>query len=81
MQRFHNKCLSKKPADRLGTKGDIEEILAHPWFADLDVKQVESREINPEFKPKLSQNILDVQNFDKMFTSEEAEHSVLPLSA
>ena len=78
---FINRCLSKKPGDRLGTKGDIEEILAHPWFADLDVKMVETREITPEFKPKLSQNILDVQNFDKMFTSEEAEHSVLPLSA
>ena len=34
----------------------------------------------PEFKPKLSKNIFDVSNFDKMFTSDEAVHSVLPMS-
>ena len=32
----------------------------------------------PEFKPKLSGNVFDVSNFDKMFTSDEAAHSVLP---
>jgi hypothetical protein len=37
--------------------------------------------MTPEFKPKLSKNILDVSNFDKMFTSDEAVHSVLPMSA
>ena len=34
-----------------------------------------------EFKPKLSKDILDVSNFDKMFTSDEAAHSVLPINA
>ena len=35
----------------------------------------------PEFKPKVSKDIFDVSQFDKMFTSEEAAHSVLPQSA
>lgn len=26
------KLLEKDPANRLGTNGGIEEILAHPWF-------------------------------------------------
>jgi len=26
------------PAERLGTTGDIEEILSHPWFSDIDVQ-------------------------------------------
>ena len=38
------------------------------------------KQIQPEFKPKLSKNIFDVSNFDKMFTSDEAIHSVLPMS-
>jgi hypothetical protein len=34
-----------------------------------------------EFKPKLSKDIMDVSNFDKMFTSDEAAHSVLPIAS
>lgn len=39
------------------------------------------KEYTPEFKPKVSKDIFDVSQFDKMFTSEEAIHSVLPQSA
>jgi len=34
-----------------------------------------------DFKPKLSKNALDVSNFEKMFTSEEAMISVMPVNA
>jgi len=37
-----------------------------------------AKSITPEFKPKLSKDQFDVTNFDKMFTSDEAVHSVLP---
>jgi len=40
-----------------------------------------NKQIVPEFKPKLSNNVFDVTNFDKMFTSDEAVHSVLPTNA
>ena len=30
--------------------------------------------------PKLSKDMLDVSNFDKMFTNDEAVHSVLPVA-
>ena len=40
-----------------------------------------SKSMNAEFKPKVSKDIFDVSQFDKMFTSEEAAHSVLPQSA
>lgn len=33
---FLLKILNKNPKERLGSKGDVEEILAHPWFKDLD---------------------------------------------
>jgi serine/threonine protein kinase len=29
---FISKCLAKNPAERLGSTGDIEEIMSHPWF-------------------------------------------------
>lgn len=31
------------------------------------------------FKPTLSTNLFDVSNFDKMFTNDEAAHSVMPI--
>ena len=37
-----------------------------------------SKQYKPEFMPTLSRDKLDVSNFDKMFTREEAIVSVLP---
>jgi serum/glucocorticoid-regulated kinase 2 len=61
--------------------GGIDEIVNHPWFADIDRIALLKRQIVPEFKPTLSKNIMDVSNFDKMFTSEEAVNSVMPQKA
>ena len=69
--------LDKNPTKRLGLKG-VDDILNHPWFADIDRSELLGKKLNPEFKPKLSGNILDVSNFDKMFTSDEAVNSVMP---
>ena len=74
---FISALLEKNPTKRLGLNG-VEEIISHPWFADIDRKALLSKSLNPEFKPKLSGNILDVSNFDKMFTSDEAVNSVMP---
>ena len=43
-------------------------MINHPWFDNLDKKALMNKEIEPEFKPKLSNNVLDVSNFDKMLT-------------
>ena len=56
----------------------MEEIINHPWFSDIDRAALLGKKLSPEFKPKLSGNILDVSNFDKMFTSDEAVNSVMP---
>jgi hypothetical protein len=69
--------LEKDPAKRLGTKNGIREVLAHPWFADLDQDKILKCKIEAPFKPTLSDNSLDVTNFDKTFTNEEAVVSVI----
>lgn len=78
---FISKCLAKNPKDRLGSQNGVDEIINHPWFSSINIDTLLKKGLNPEFKPKLSKNILDVSNFDKMFTSDEAVHSVLPMSA
>lgn len=44
---FISKCLAKKSQDRLGTNGDIEEIMSHPWFSDIDINALKAKEITP----------------------------------
>ena len=65
---FITKLLEKTPANRLGTRGGLEEVLAHPWFAELDHEQILDRRIEAPMRPTLSANVLDVSNFDSTFT-------------
>lgn len=74
---FIKLLLAKNPAQRLGTNGGLEEILAHPWFADLSKEVLEGKGIEAPFKPKLGSNIEDVSNFDKQFTKEEVVVSMI----
>ena len=46
-----DKLLDKNPDTRIGAKGDIEEILAHPWFADLDRNKLLAKKVDPPFVP------------------------------
>jgi len=64
-QDFISKLLEKDPAKRMGTKDGIREIMKHPWMADFDFEKLLKQKIEAPFKPTLSSNVLDVQNFDK----------------
>jgi len=76
-QSFISMLLEKDPAKRLGTKNGIREVLAHPWLSDIDHEKLLKMKIEAPFKPTLSSNALDVTNFDKTFTNEEAVVSVI----
>ena len=60
--------LTRDPAKRLGSVRGAEDVLRHPFFADLDVEGVMLREVAPEFVPPTKK--AGVGNFDKEFTSE-----------
>jgi hypothetical protein len=53
-------------------------VLAHPWFQELDHEKILDRRIEAPVRPQLSEDILDVSNFDSTFTSEDAMVSVVP---
>mmetsp|Transcript_17384 Transcript_17384/g.43293 ORF Transcript_17384/g.43293 Transcript_17384/m.43293 type:complete len:459 (-) Transcript_17384:366-1742(-) len=64
--------LERDPKRRLGTgPSDIEPIKSHPFFAPLDWKKLEAKEIEATWKPEISSE-LDVSNFDAAFTEEPA---------
>lgn len=67
--------MTKNPAKRLGcvkAHGGERAILVHPFFLDkINWEALEERKVQAPFKPKIKSK-LDVNNFDKDFTSEEA---------
>ena len=59
------KCLlNKKPSLRLGAKNDIDDVIKHPFFKEIDIEKLLKKEIFPEYKPPLDKdNIYDLQNY------------------
>jgi hypothetical protein len=72
--------LEKDPANRLGSKNGVEEILSHPFLQSIEFDKLVNKELEAPFKPKLSEDLMDVSNFDGQFTSEEVTNSVIPIS-
>ena len=65
-QNFIQQLLTVDPNQRLGSSGNLKEVLDHPWLKDLDHKQFERKEIEPPYMPTVSsENPLDLTNFDK----------------
>jgi serum/glucocorticoid-regulated kinase 2 len=73
-----SKLLEKNPKKRLGHDGGIEEIIAHPWFSDIDIDMLLNKQLDPPFIPKLTEDLTDVSNFDKEFTSTSLTQSIIP---
>ena len=63
------KLLDKDRTSRLGVNG-VDEILSHPWFADIDMDKLLKKEIEPPYVPKATE---DLAYFDKKLTSGETE--------
>jgi hypothetical protein len=76
-KEFISQCLTKKADQRLGYNGGVEEILKHEWFEGVDIEAIKNKTMPAMYKPQLSDDPLDVQNFDPQFTEVEARHSVL----
>lgn len=62
--------LVKDPSSRLGCgPNEQRDIKDHVFFRRIDWERIESREVQPPYKPPIK-SARDVGNFDKEFTSE-----------
>ena len=64
------KLLSKDKKERLGSKGDIEEILEHPYFASLDLDALVKKEIKPPYLPEFTDKD-DLGSYFKLKTGKK----------
>jgi protein-serine/threonine kinase len=67
-RNFVKGLLNRNPKHRLGANGDAKELMAHPFFHDIDWEALCRKEVIPPFKPKL-QSDTDTSNFDPEFTN------------
>nr|POF03807.1 serine/threonine-protein kinase sck1 [Quercus suber] len=79
-RNFVKGLLNRNPSHRLGAKGDAEELMAHPFFADVDWNALSKKLSQPPFKPKLKSE-LDTSNFDPEFTNALASGNASSLNA
>lgn len=61
---FINRCLQRKPANRLGLKG-ISEAKDHPWFKNYPWKDLYEKKIDSPFFPKTN------DNFDRRYCEQQ----------
>lgn len=64
--------LTRDPEERLGG----EAIKKHPFFAKIDWKKLEAKEIEAPWKPPVN-NLVDTTQIDEVFKSEKPMHSVV----
>ncbi|KAJ5140368.1 hypothetical protein N7448_003776 [Penicillium atrosanguineum] len=67
-RNFVKGLLNRNPKHRLGANGDAKELMAHPFFHDIDWDALCRKQVIPPFKPKL-QSDTDTSNFDPEFTN------------
>eukprot|EP00347_Sterkiella_histriomuscorum_P005842 403355062 len=65
---FISLLLHKDPQQRLGINGH-QEVMEHPFFSNLNFKALESKTLEPPYKPQLTQDAFDVSNFEQELTS------------
>ena len=65
------RLLKKEPNERLGQEG-LQQILNHPFFESIAVKNVLSLKTFPPYKPIIGENI--IFNFDLVYTSQPIEN-------
>ncbi|EFW20573.1 hypothetical protein D8B26_003074 [Coccidioides posadasii str. Silveira] len=67
-RNFVKGLLNRNPKHRLGAKDDARELMAHPFFHDIDWDAMSRKDVIPPFKPKLK-SVSDTSYFDPEFTT------------
>lgn len=69
--------LIKDRKERLGRVKDVDDILGHPWFADLDMESLLKKKEPSPYVPKI-EGSKDLSCFDTEVTSASLRESILP---
>lgn len=73
------KLLNKCPLKRLGANNDVDEVLSHPWFAQININELLKRKVTPPYKPLVKGN--EWENNFGIVTHEKIRDSVNTVDA
>jgi serine/threonine protein kinase len=62
-QDLINKLLVKERGKRLGFKNDVDDIISHPFFKDINLEDLKAKKIEPSYKPEITMDNI-TSNFD-----------------
>lgn len=74
-KEFIHRCLVKNPEQRIGSESD-DELIAHKWFATIDVKKLTHFELLPPIIPEINSET-DVDNFNTKYTQERPKMTLM----
>jgi hypothetical protein len=69
--------LNKDRKARLGQNNDVDDILLHPWFKDVDIDKLLLKQIPAPYIPKVDGKT-DLRNFDPEVVGAELTDSIIP---
>lgn len=74
------RLLNKEKDKRLGTHGDVKEVLEHPFFASLDLDAVLGKRMEPPLKMNLEEKngSVDTRYFNSKSSPQDLAETVLP---
>ena len=73
---FITKLLNKDRRKRLGANG-LNEVISHPCFANIDMRKLMSKQMEPPFLPDKSA-LLDLKFFNKKQSPQDLLDTVVP---
>ena len=76
-QDLINNLLMKNKEKRLGCKGGIREILEHPFFKELDIDKLLTKDLKPDYMPDINEGELKYFN-QRLVKNDQVEMSVIP---
>jgi len=69
--------LTRDADRRLGSGPDgANDVKRHPFFKDIDWEKLLRKEVEPSFKPKVKDAVMDTSQIDTVFTGERPEDSL-----
>lgn len=74
------RLLHKEKDKRLGTQGDVKEVLEHPFFASLNLDAVLNKTMEPPLKINLDEKngAVDTRYFNSKSSVQDLAETVLP---
>ena len=75
-QDLITQLLNKDKQKRLGRINDVEDIIGHPWFKDINMGDLLEKKVKAPYIPVIKDEH-DTSNFDEKFAALEVAESII----